>query len=291
LLSVPSRAELFFNLSLPIEVADAVNNYSFANPPLPLIISKGGEYRTLLQPFIFDGKVKDEPNHSATFKGQGLGAAFTYAFSERWGVYTFIIGNSMTGDFVSTEGQPGSNQNRLTMNGARGTNGILGVGAVYRGIFFGPAVFKQNVQIPVRETSAAGALIADYDLKVDRVAPGAFLGAQGSWDLNRWWAINPYIIAAVGAGKAPFKIGEVRRNVTTVGDFSNMVLADGKGNVTTAGIAASAGLNVTLRPYSLSANITAPILQRYLLKGLVGGPKKMEIGSFAISWAFGKYEK
>lgn len=277
------------------------NSTLAASPPLPMLYQHKGDYKVTLQPYYFiNGKLNDTSESSSffsrragSFEGAGGGGGISYGLSDKWGVHLFILGNSLTGDFSTT--------NALLVGETRGTSISTIVaspmltyqffgekdGGFTMPVFFGPLVTHRSLEARVVESNN-GVVKQDFDMKGSATSLGLIAGMQMGIPLGESFMLNPFLMLGV-----PFdhtvdtKASNIRTNiadpyVTTLSDVSQGAVVD-QGTVF-----GTLGMNLIYRPWGLAFNLTAP----FVTSPIFGGEQKgFKMTTFTMSYSFGSYVK
>ncbi|MBI4401507.1 MAG: hypothetical protein HY581_07740 [Nitrospirae bacterium] len=295
--------------STAIRTAISMNNRLLANPPLPLLYLRKGDYKITFQPAYFTGKVDGTDGEGLPVKGDfdGWGGAvnMSYAFADQWAVYGLVLGSTLSGDFTQVDTSSGITPfKEFRMSGADASSVTLGGGLSYQffgetpggftlPVFLGPTLTIRNTESRIVETGfpvggGPFGVAADYDLKSKGVTPGLFAGIHAGIPLGDYFLLNPFATFYYSFQRT--MSGEVGAVRVDDGNPQNSLNSFRRGlRVEAAANGANVGANLVYRPWGLSVNITAP----FITKDWSGGRFGQAVHStlITISIPFGKYEK
>jgi len=297
LAGVPARATHEFSFGL--NAAAAANGKLAANPPLPMLYYGKGERKFTVQPYVFNGKLDDEPSgggvNSGEFKGWGAGGSWSHAFADGWGVYVFGMGSSVSSDRMRFDLQnPSPGQVGSDVSNVSASFQLLNVGIVrqfYRReggrftlpVFAGPLLVRAKFSQAARELNAqTGAVISDFDIEGDGTSLGFMAGVQAGIDVGDFFKLNPFLIVGAASSSVPYTVMDVREDVTAQQSSESMLPRARRGDPmeVTSGFG-SIGMNLVYRPWGLSLNLTSPFLNL----------SSEKITLFSLAWSFGNYRK
>lgn len=314
--------------SFGILTADYINKVISTNPPLPMLYYRQGKYKVTVMPAYFTGK-NDSPDKGGgqgrivgDFKGWGGSAGVSYSFRDRWGVYAWGVGNSMSGDFsfgcpgpLQTPSGPGSEcVVRQDTRDIKAINMTLSAGVAYQlfgkedggfsvPVFLGPTLTRTRITQTYVDTEGPSTVRSDWDMKLEHTIPGVLLGVQAGINVGKYFKINPFLILSqtLGSKCKPYETTALRVDSTGENGDSTPDCGGGMGPgnpgpttgqslVETGGSIFTPGINVTYKPWGLSANVTAALIRK---KFLSSPPESLEpeVVVFSLSYSFGNYIK
>ncbi|MEK7390062.1 MAG: hypothetical protein AAB036_10225 [Elusimicrobiota bacterium] len=271
-----------------------------ANPPLPMLRYSPGAWRGSLAPAYFFGKPASGSSGvnnsvSGRIAGGGAGASASYAFAERWGVYTWMLGSSAKGHSDVQPLPACPTCARVKLDSVDSSYQLLSAGVVYQAagdtsegftlpVFAGPLLSRSLSRQTVTRFNQAGALLDDFDMETQDLSLGLALGAQAGVPISRSFELNPFIMAGVFF-RDDCRSYDVTRQGTNSGFSSTSDSGCSGTRRIQAGedrLIATGGLNLAYTPWGVSLNATAPFLGR-----LIAG-EDAEITLLTLSWSFGR---
>lgn len=266
-----------------------------ASPPLPQLYYKPGEWQLTLQPSFISGELgkgefagSDTQINSSQLDGGGLGISFSRAIADKWGWYVWGIGNTLTGKAEF------SNPN-VSVNSLSGTFMTVSGGLVYQffgdeeggfvlPVFIGPMLARTDISQTVTSTQ----LQADFDMEMVNTSPGVMAGVQAGINVGKSFKLNPFVVGGTwGFSECrSFKVKTIRQDVQ---NYSRGSAGDvcGAGKIPMDSFLVGLGMNLTYKPWGVSANITAPVVRNMLM----GGTSDIDVMIISISKSFGNYRK
>lgn len=310
-LAGPAHATHEFSFAL--DAAATANNLLIADPPLPMLYYHKGMYKAGIKPYIFSGEqdfINSSPlggafRQTMKFDGYGGGASVSYAFAEKWGFYVFSVGSTMKGTepfLLTGEGTNNPQFGHVEIRGAKASFTMLSLGMVRQffgeedgkfvlPVFAGPIAVYANfsqTQFERYSTQSGGATHTDFDMSGDQIFPGIMLGVQSSFNFNKYFQINPFLIGgSLFSDKMDFDVTNIRvdtQSATNPQSTLARIKAGEKIKISPKFV--TIGINLVYRPWGLSFNVTSPIVKKVLL-----GAENLDVTQFSLSYAFGNYGK
>ena len=290
LFPLSARAQVSDSIARPVSAAGDATELLLGNPPLPQLYSgSGATDRLKLQPYYYMGKLEASDN-VGSFHGGGGGVSYSGGRG-RWGYYVFAAGSALTGNFTNSSNPILIQQ----MPNVSASFEVLNAGITHRffgenpgeftlPLFVGPMIENVDMSSTVHDYSA-GTLVGDYSISGHQLIVGFMGGVQAGIPLGKGWVLNPF---AIGGAAGPREIKHL--TVTTRIADSNSIAAQ-TAQADFASVLLNAGINVIYTPWSLSANLTSPILGDSIPKAVQAHDSPlagMHTTLFSISWAFGK---
>lgn len=302
LILIAAPAHAIHETVFAINAADAANNRLLANPPLPMLRYSPGKWKLALSPYYFSGEqdfVEGSPSGSfrttGKFKGGGMGLSGSWAFAERWGLFVFGVGNTVTGKDMAyvPAGNPNAAAQSSQLLDAKASAITLSGGVVHQffgreesgfvlPVFAGLLLKKYDFSHRVIESSL-GAVVSDFDVESSGIAPGVLVGAEAGIDLGKKWQLNPFVIMGmVASSELDVKVKQVRVNAQPNNRQQSVNRLLGGEKLESENAFGGIGLNLTYRPWGITANLTSPFLP-----SLIESDSKLDAAVFSVSWAFG----
>lgn len=262
-----------------------------ANPPMPMLYYKPGEWQVNVMPVYIDGQLGTELGGARAttnkLNGLGAGASYSRAFADKWGWYLWGIGNTMDGEFAFTN--PAVN-----ISGFSASFLTLSAGVVYQffgeedggftlPVFFGPLLAHADMKQTVR---APGVGNADFDMTLRETSPGAMIGVQAGINATKHFKLNPYLMGGTfGFTECHKYTATVRSDPQSYSNPSGQICSGQK--IPYDSFVVGMGLNATYKPWNVTVNLTAPLLKN----ALMGGTSDIDVTMLSVSWAFGNFRK
>lgn len=294
------------------DVALNANNILVANPPLPMLRYKQGEYKITVQPGYFWGDIdatgRDSmqqqsgantlTHRSGSFRGWSLGTNASYSFADRWGVYFYINGVSLSGDFKDSGPEAGNPSRGVKeIRDASASYIVMSPGIVYQffserkytmPVFVGPMFTRVQMSQRIVDTPQAGTG-NDYDLEGSELLKGVLIGAHTAIDY-KFLRFNPFVIYGHSMDDSiGLQVKNTRLNGGAANGYLSMndyvALSRTLNNPSFLGV----GMNLVYLPWNLSVNVTSPILgaQGDVLRTMKGYGQT----TLSASWSFGNFDK
>jgi len=298
-----------------LDSVDTAQLIMIANPPLPMLRMSPGSWKLAVQPAYFTGSpVQAEGSNPGTvtsgdFDGFGGGLGFSYAWSERWGVYFIGQGAASNGDFrFGLFDNCTTDCFSFTVSNVKSSFNIAMFGLMHQVIpgdekklslqvFSGPMITRTQTRQTFVATSGS-TVNDDFDMELDNFQFGFHAGAQAGINLGKKFKLNPYLLAGFpfGGSCAEYDVPTIR--VLSPNDpLSSQSDLECGGSVTGAaanpprnvevgltGFEFTGGINLIYKPWGLTVNLTAPFLKKLDAEGA-------DILLLTFSLPFGNYLK
>lgn len=305
----------FAEFNAGLDASALAIQYMMADPPLPMINAKEKTYKGTVKPGYLTGDTEANydygggaiSNQTGSVSGPSLGGSYSYALSNKWGTYLWLVGTSLSGDFETK--QNGESTPSVYSRNAKITHFNFSGGMSYQttkkeedgysfSIFFGPYFpyynFSQNY-----ENQNEG---LDIEIESSELFAGILVGVQWDIDVGEKWGLNPFFIFGDTFGSNAF--------FNPFGDSGECKTYDvtktNSGNINTAGIGESdcgnrkeflfdtqiggLGLNLSYKPWDMTINLFAPFINRYIFK-IFYEDETPELYYLSVSWNFGDYQR
>lgn len=276
-----------------VRAANQANKQISLSPPLPMLNYDKGEHRITVKPAYIQGNLIDGTGDFSTISsdlnGFGGGISYSYSFADKWGVYLWGTGASVSGASVVTQGAT-----TVELKGLKGSFGTLSAGIVRQffgekeggftlPVFIGPMLAKTKVSQTIFSTGFQ----ADFDMEIDELLPGGLIGMEMGINISESFQLNPFLIGGVfGFTEChEYKVTALRNDAQ---GYSSESTCNGRPRqLLYPSWIMTSGLNVVYRPWGLAFNVTAPILK----KNFWSGDDSAEFATFTFSKSFGNYRR
>lgn len=279
-----------------------------ADPPLPASENEKGKHSIKAKPGYIFGET--EANYSygegatsaqtGKVKGPTAAAVHSYSINNKWGIYSWVVGSSLKGDFETRQNNE-SNPSIFAKNvEAKVLN--LSFGASYQvfdkakkgyglSLFSGPYLpmywYKQHY---LNQSTGFEA-----DLEANETFVGVLFGAQWDFDLGENWGFQPFVIFGDTFGSNDFlnpfgDSGECRdykiKNITS-GNIASAQLSESdcknKREFVYDTQLGGLGLNLTYKPWNISTNLFTPFINQLIFK-LFYEDEKPKLFYLSFTW-------
>lgn len=268
------------------------NRKIMANPPLPMNKLSKGTYKLSVQPALITGEMDSDGDggggggasnemSEGEFEGYGGSIGYSYALTDKWGLFAIGMGSKVEGDF-SYRGcsNTGGGCIDTVMSGAKVSSISLAVGGMYKfekwatSLFAGPFVNKTTFSQSVRQTTN-NVRNADFDMSGEKTGLGVLVGVQGDYQPFENFKFNPYLLIGfkISEDCGPYQVDQVRLADTSGRFLEHQSSPDcgGSGGTTTRQDRKfsynhsfqSVGVNMVYVPWDLSVNLIAPFFDAF----------------------------